>query len=173
MLDQNIITLITSGIAVVGALGGTIAGVVLTNRHTANMERLRIKQEDKKRKRTLLDEVCDACFKIQKLCNTTVYGEYSISEFTFEPLDDIKDRIMHIIIMDFEETLYDKMDEYFGSIKKFETSIEEFHALYVANPTLEDPLIKEKREENFKLCLDVGTVGVSFLKGIQKASQKL
>jgi hypothetical protein len=34
MLDQNTTTLIASGIAVVGTLGGTIVGVVLTNRHT-------------------------------------------------------------------------------------------------------------------------------------------
>lgn len=173
ILDQNTTILIASGIAVVGTLGGTIVGVVLTNRHTANMERLRIRQEDKNRKRALLDELCGACFKIQKLCNTAIEGVYPINEFTFEPLNDVKDRIMHIIIMDFEEPLYDTMNDYFGSIKKFETSIEEFHALYVVNPTLEDPLIKEKREENLKLCVDVITVGVSFLKEIQKASQKL
>lgn len=172
-MDQNTATIIASVIAVIGTLGGAISGVLLSNNHTSKMEKLRIEQEEKKRKRALLDELCGACFKIQKLCNAAIDEVYPINEFTFEPLTDIEDRIMHIIIMDFEETLYDAMDEYFGYIKKFRISVEEFHALYVVNPTLEDPIIKNKWEDNLKLPVDILVNGASFLKEIQKVSQKL
>jgi hypothetical protein len=172
-MDQNIATIIASVIAVIGTLGGAISGVLLSNNHTSKMEKLRIEQEEKKRKRALLDELCGACFKIQKLCNAAIDGVYPINEFTFEPLNDVKDRIMAIIIMDFEEKMIDAMFEYFEHIKKFEITIEEFHALYVVNPTLEDPIIKNKWEDNLKLSVEILANGVSFLKEIQKVSQKL
>jgi hypothetical protein len=66
-----------------------------------------------------------------------------------------------------------KMNEYFGYLTKFENTIEEFHALYVANPSLEDPLIKSKREENMKIYIDLLNNSVIFLKKIKKAYQKL
>ena len=151
--------------AIIGS-GITVVTTVLNNRHLT-------KQEEKKRQRALLDELCGSCFKIQKLCRAALEGVYPISEFSFEPLIDIKDRIMAIIIMDFEEKMSDAMNEYFGYLTKFENTIEEFHALYVANPSLEDPLIKSKREENMKIYIDLLNNSVIFLKKIKKAYQKL
>jgi hypothetical protein len=166
-------TIITSALTVIGTLGGVILGAVLSNNHASKMEQLRIKQEDKKRQRALLNELFESCFKIQNLCYTALAGVYPINEFTFEPLYAVKDRIMAIIIMDFEQSMIDAMNEYFEHIKKFEITIEEFHALYVANPSLEDSLIISKNEENMKIYMDLLNNGVIFLKKIKNAYQKL
>jgi hypothetical protein len=56
MLDQNTTTIIASIIAVLGTLGGAITGVILSNRHTAKMERLRIEQEKLKRNTEIIEE---------------------------------------------------------------------------------------------------------------------
>ncbi len=51
-------------------------------------------------------------------------GAYNrINEFTFEPLNDVKDRIMHISIMDFEEPLYDTTNDFLVLLKNLKLQL--------------------------------------------------
>jgi hypothetical protein len=56
MLDQNTSTIIASIIAVLGTLGGAIIGVLLSNRQTLKLEKLRTEQEKLKRKTEKIEE---------------------------------------------------------------------------------------------------------------------
>ncbi len=165
-MDIQLLTIISTLAGTMIGSGITMGGIILNNHFFT-------KQEKIKRKRALLDELRDLCFRTEKLFIEAIDGNYPIHEFSFSSLEETKSRIVAIIIMDFEESLYDTYSEFADAITTLQTSIEEFHALYVANPSLDDPLIKSKREENTKLNNELLINIVTFIRKIKKVSEKL
>src|SRR5260370_21832602 len=79
MLDQNTTTIIASVIAVLGTLGGAITGVVLSNRHTAKMEHLRIEQEKLRRNTEIIEETYSQLILFSELSNQAASDVMSLN----------------------------------------------------------------------------------------------
>jgi hypothetical protein len=93
MLDQNITIILSSAITVIGTLGGAIAGVVLSNRHSTKLESLKIEQERSKRKTEVIEEVYSLLIKID---NQTM-DNISKQKFTTDGLTNEMGRVKALV----------------------------------------------------------------------------
>ena len=91
MLAQNTTTIITSIITVIGTLGGAISGVLLSNRHTAKLEKLRIEQEKIKRNTAIIEEIYQMLIRIDDLCDAFAYDVKNSKESNLDIVGRIKE----------------------------------------------------------------------------------
>jgi hypothetical protein len=110
MMDQNTTTIIASAIAVLGTLGGAIAGVLLSNRHASKMEKLRIEQEKVKRDSAVIEEVYTLLTRIEN----QIYRKVGNSDLPEIRNDDI-DRVRTLIYL-YLPSVKQKFDELSESI---------------------------------------------------------
>ena len=142
MLDQNTATIIASSIAVLGTLGGAITGVLLSNRHTSKMEKLRIEQEKVKRDATVIEEVFTLLIKIEN----QVYNKAGNLEPPETRTDDL-DRMKTLIYL-YLPSIKQKFDEFSESIVYLSFALTEEH------PTKEKYNEKYERLQSFRKCFN-------------------
>ncbi len=118
---QNTSTIIASVIAVIGTLGGAIAGVLLSNRHTSKMEKLRIEQEKVKRDAAVIEEVFTLLIKIEN----QVYKKAGNLEPPETRTDDM-DRMKTLIYL-YLPSIKQKFDEFLESIFYLAFALTEGH----------------------------------------------
>jgi hypothetical protein len=98
MLDQNTTIILASAITVIGTLGGAIVGVVLTNRHTMKLEKLKIAQEKLKRKTEVIEEIYSLLMKIDTIGRDNLFTQNIIfSNGLTDELDKVK-MLVHLYL---------------------------------------------------------------------------
>lgn len=69
MLDQNTTTVLTTLITVLGTLGGAFGGAFFSNRHSSNIEKLRIEQDKLKKNTEIIEETYSQLMLFAELSN--------------------------------------------------------------------------------------------------------
>lgn len=76
-MDQGIAIIIASAISVIGAVGGTLGGVLISNHHTATIDRQRIAYEERKERAKqnseAIREVYQTLLNVDDLCDQLAY----------------------------------------------------------------------------------------------------
>src|SRR5258706_15887652 len=124
MLDQNITTIITSSITVIGTLGGAISGVLLSNRHTAKLEKLKIEQEKIKRNNEAIEEVYQTIVRTDDLVDAFAYDVTQVIRSDLSDVERIKEIRApsirtKILIRLYLPSLKVKLGEYEAALEKY------------------------------------------------------
>lgn len=126
MLDQNTVTIIASLIAVFGTLAGSVLGVVLSNRHSSKMEKLRIEQENKTRKLAKTSEAIEEVYTtvnqlkayFDQFTSSNTTPKFEMSELSNNLPQEIRssvDRVRTLVNL-YIPSVKGEADQFLGSI---------------------------------------------------------
>lgn len=84
-MDQSTAIIIASAISVMGGVGGSLGGVFLTNHQALKLEKLRIGQENVKKKNQTIEEAHSILMRFDELTNQTLSDLRigNLSDFNF------------------------------------------------------------------------------------------
>jgi hypothetical protein len=186
-MDQAVAIIIASAISVVGAVGGSLGGVLISNHHTAKLEDKRIEhektqerakieqeklQKEQDRHRALLEELCSLVYISQIDMVFPYFGEdnYSYSSVV-KAMKNIER--MAVIVTLYYSGFTQTFGKFQDSYHKLEHIHDQIYQLRPKHPSLQEPKVKELLKQSVEASEDFAKIRSKFIIEIKDLSKTM